>query len=148
MISLMLILGLLPPGHLTTSPDEVALWQAVAEGHAQAWNHRRVTVSGVVSSIRIGSVSITPAPAAAPVGATESHNSDACIGLLVSRPQFRRLRNRMTYRVSGSFMAIDLHPDNDTYVNAITRNGREIYLTCPDFEGVVSFIYVEHISRM
>jgi hypothetical protein len=24
MISLMLILGLLPPGHLTTSPDEVA----------------------------------------------------------------------------------------------------------------------------
>lgn len=144
MISLMLILGLLAPAHLTTSRDEVALWQAVAEGHPQAWSHRRVTVSGVVSAIRIGSVSITPAPAVAPVGATVSSNSDACIGLLVSRSQFRRLRNRMTYRVSGSFMAIDLH-QGDNYVNALSRNGRTAYLNCPN-EDVGAFMYVEDIS--
>jgi len=145
MISLMLLLGLFAPTHITTSSEESALWRAVAEGHPQAWNYQRVTVSGVVQSIRTHSVIMTPSLPVTPSASIDSHNSGTCIGLLVSRSQFRRLRNGARYHVRGSFIAVDLHPGNN-YVTELTRNGRTAHLTCPNLEGFASFIYVEHVS--
>ena len=147
MIGLMILLGLLAPDHMTTSSEESALWRAVAEGRPQAWSRQRVSISGVVQSVRIGAVSMRPSLPVAPPAGIDSRNSGACIGLLVSPSQFRRLRNRTHYHVSGSFIAIDLHPGNN-YVNAITRNGRTAYLTCPGYEGIASFIYVDRVSPM
>ncbi len=121
------------------------LWAHVGDD-LEPWRDRQISLSGVVLAYAQGSVFLlADAPSIGEDG-TYSYDFHECIGLIVSREQFRTLRSGQRIAVTGQLHLYDLYSSNDRAVTHLTVRGRIAYPRCMSHSRISPLIFAERIS--
>jgi hypothetical protein len=134
-----------PDGAFRAGGDRPTVTAELLIGEPQNHEGRTVQLEGTVVAQASGAVQFHSGPPALGEEGSPALDPERCIGLLLSREQYERVKGISRRVVTGRFVTRALH-EGDTVTTSVMVGGRRTYPFCSNRHNLAPLIYTTAIK--